>query len=180
MKKENEICVKTIKSLKEIDQILKEQDFQIIDKFLLEDIYYTKFENSKKSNVEKLKEYILIREVDKQRKTIVLKKKIFDNLGNITDQSSLSCDVNNIKDACDIIESMGYDKFANLIDMNYLYSNEINEIYVQVINDKVYLEIEEKNSNVSSIKELENILLNYNIPYDNNDLFVKKVLDNLK
>ncbi len=128
---------------------MEKNHFKLEDDFILNDTYYTK--NNKTEVLDLLSDYILLREVVGERNQIVLKQKRYDDQGNITSQLSKKCTIENIEDAKGIFENIGYTKFFYMSDHNYLYNNGINQIYVQVIEDNIYLEVEEENNNVKGV-----------------------------
>ena len=189
MKNELEICVKCLNTKEEVIDKLQNQGFKIKEDFILKDIYYVKKDKviSLDNSNELLSNYVLIRQtLPKNVVCFKLKEKKFDELGNILNQSSCSCEVKDKQKAIIFIENLGYKELLKINDHNILMSNGKNEIYIQdVENLGVYLEMEQKNiystnDNGKDIKEIINNLSSYNLNIDKNNYFVKKAYDMLE
>ena len=189
MKNELEICVKCLNTKEEVIDKLQNQGFKIKEDFILKDIYYVKKDKviSLDNSNELLSNYVLIRQtLPKNVVCFKLKEKKFDELGNILNQSSCSCEVKDKQKAIIFIENLGYKELLKINDHNILMSNGKNEIYIQdVENLGVYLEMEQKNiystnDNGKDIDEIINNLSSYNLNIDKNNYFVKKAYDMLE
>ena len=189
MKNELEICVKCLNTKEEVIDKLQSQDFKIKEDFILKDIYYVKKDKviSLDNSNELLSNYVLIRQtLPKNVVCFKLKEKKFDELGNILNQSSCSCEVKDKQKAIIFIEKLGYKELLKINDHNILMSNGKNEIYIQDVEDLgVYLEMEQKNiystnDNGKDINEIINNLNSYNLDIDKNNYFVKKAYDMLE
>ena len=189
MKNELEICVKCLNTKEEVIDKLQSQGFKIKEDFTLKDIYYVKKDKviSLDNSNELLSNYVLIRQtLPKNVVCFKLKEKKFDELGNILNQSSCSCEVKDKQKAIIFIENLGYKELLKINDHNILMSNGKNEIYIQDVEDLgVYLEMEQKNiystnDNGKDIDEIINNLSSYNLNIDKNNYFVKKAYDMLE
>ena len=189
MKNELEICVKCLNTKEEVIDKLQNQGFKIKEDFTLKDIYYVKKDKviSLDNSNELLSNYVLIRQtLPKNVVCFKLKEKKFDELGNILNKSSCSCEVKDKQKAIIFIENLGYKELLKINDHNILMSNGKNEIYIQDVEDLgVYLEMEQKNiystnDNGKDINEIINNLNSYNLNIDKNNYFVKKAYDMLE
>ncbi len=74
---------------------------------------------------------------------------------------------------------MNYEELIHINDHLIVYSNNIDEVTVQLVNDKhIYIEIEEEcnymNKKYKDIDSMINVFKKYNIPIKTNNYFVKK------
>ena len=117
---------------------------------------------------------------------MIRKVKDINTKGEIINQTSVKCKIDNVIDGYNFIKSLGYRKIFELKDHNVLMSNNENEIYIQNVEGLgVYIEMEQKNillsnTNGDSIDELVLNIRKYNLPLDYSDFFVKKASDMLK
>lgn len=188
MKNELEICVKSLDDFNKTINKLQRQGFEIKEDFQLNDIYYVS--NDCKVSLENsnylLSNYILVRENVGKKIMFVLKKKEFDDKGNIINQSSCKCEIVDKEMGKKFIEQLKYKKMLEIKDHNTLLSNGKNEIYVQdVENLGVYIEMEQKNiysnnNNGDTIEEMIAIFNRFHLNVDNKSYFAKKSYDMLE
>ncbi len=187
MNKEIEICVKCYDSLEELNKKLKLNKFVVKEDFILKDIYMSnelkEIKNKNYPNL--LSDYLLIRETVGKRKTIVHKCKKYDGNGGIINQKNSKCGILDIKNAYDLLLSIGYREFLRLEDHNILVSNNKNELYIQVLSSgDIYIEMESRQiyspiKNGENIQELINSLKQYN--FNIGDFFFEnKAINTLK
>lgn len=183
----NEITVKIKCPLQEIYNILENKNFKIVDKYYLEDIYYTN-KNIKEQPIEELlKEYVLIRKVTqfipenfKESYEIikyVYKTKQIDKDGTIINQSKKECTISSIKGGKEFIESLGYKEIMTIKEQTISYGKGDLHLDIKNIpNNDNLIEIEtvEANPNLNTIDKLKNELNKLNLPIDTNNYFVKK------
>ncbi len=187
MKSELEICVKSLDSKDEVLEKLKNLGFTIKEEFMMKDIYYVKdnIEISFSNSHNLLSDYILVRNVE-DRVEFVIKRKKYDDTGDILYQENLKCGINNVDCGCRFIEALGYKELFRINDLNILLSNGKNEIYVQDVEELgVYLEMESKNiySNNDNGKSIEEIIDNfnsYNLNVKSGEYFANKSFDMLE
>lgn len=186
IKQENEITVKALCEPDELCEILKNKGFNVVDKFTMNDIFM--LPNSMKSKLndltsrEILKNAILIRDSDNKfygtrNKTIIFKKKEFDNDGNILNQQSIKCSINNIDEAVNLFKSLNYYIIMNIVENSIVYGKDDLEIYVKDIQDGLHLiEVEtvSNNKKIDTIEKLKKQIINLQLPLDTTNFFVKK------
>jgi len=186
IKQENEITVKALCEPDELCEILKNKGFNVVDKFTMNDIFM--LPNSMKSKLkdltsrEILKNAILIRDSDNKfygtrNKTIIFKKKEFDNDGNILNQQSIKCSINNIDEAVNLFKSLNYYIIMNIVENSIVYGKDGLEIYVKDIQDGLHLiEVEtvSNNKKIDTIEKLKKEIINLQLPLDTTNFFVKK------
>lgn len=185
MKLENEITVLVDLTLDELDSKLRKYDFKIIKEYDIKDIYMLdkKYKNNQ-NDLELLKHCILIRneiDNDKNIKLIEYKHKEYNKKGEIVKNKKIYCKVDCIKNVKALLEAIGYEELIRINDHLLIYSNGIDEFFVQFINNKhVYIEIEQNCEHTTKkykkVDEMKEVISKYKIPIKNNDYYVKKVL----
>ena len=179
----NEITVKLNCNIDEIDNILNKKGFKIINRFILDDIYFfpEKLDLKNKNCREILKESIILRKVvefDPKREFIKLTKKIkdIDEQGNILKQKNIECDITNLEKGINFLNSIGYKRLMNIIEKDTEYEKDGFKILVKdVENSDNLIEAETQNSiELNTIDKIKERLTNLNLPIDTNDYFVKK------
>lgn len=186
MKNENEITCLIDLKLEELENLLKENNFKLESKGNMYDIFYYKEENEDK--YELLNNCILIRNLkldnNINNKTITIKKKIYDKNHDIIDQTKIDCKIESIEEGSELLESLGYKQLMTISDDLYYYSNCEDELLVQCVDDKIYIEIEPEchyiNKKYKDLEEIKHVFTKYNIKIKNNDYFAKKALEKLK
>lgn len=179
MKQELEICVRANDSNEKIEEKLKKGNFNLKEDFILKDLYFIKTELFKKDDFEKLSDYILIRENVGKRIQLVHKSKKYNKNQEIVEETSSKCDINNLEQAKGFLLSLGYIEFIELEDHIKLYANKEHEIYVQKVGNNLFFEIEADTIHIShqngkTIEDLKNILIKYNLSFDDSNLFISK------
>lgn len=183
MKYEHEITVEIDCSLDELKNILNENNFKIVDEYELSDIYMIRKDKMDESDkLELLKNCVLIRNIieeDKNSKKITYKYKEYNEQKEIIKQGKVDCTITSIEEAKKLLEAIDYQEFIKLYDHLIVYSNEDDELAIQIVNNKhIYIEVEEFcnriNKKYSNIEEMKGVFKKYNIPIKNNDYFVKK------
>ncbi len=183
MKYENEITIEVDTDFNSLKKILEENNFKEKENYDLNDIYMLKNDCSKQDNPNAvLNNCILIRNIitkDSDIKQVTYKYKEYNEKNEITKQGKVSCNVESLEDAENVLEAIGYSKMIELKDHLIVYSNETDEFVVQLVNNKhIYIEMEEYcnhiNKHYNSIDEMINNLNKYNIPMKDNNYFVKK------
>ena len=186
MKKELEICVRSLVSFDEMKQKMISMGFHIQEDFQLNDIYMIKQEKEVTIENDIFSSYVLIRETVGKKIMLVLKNKTINEKGEIINQTSLKCPISKVDDGYNFMIGLGYKKVFELKDHNILLSNGKNEIYIQDVEGLgVYVEMEQKNillnnNNGDSLEQLIANLKKYQLPIDENDFFAKKSYDMLK
>ena len=183
----NEITVKLKCNITEIEQILKDKNFTITKYYLLDDTYYIpqNIDVNALSVREILNKAILLRNIEEHfegmqiKKYIKLtcKKKKFAENGDIIYQSKSECEVTNIEEARNFIESIGYKKIMNIKENGTIFTNGELEINLKdIINGDQLIEVEtnKNNKKFDTIDKLKEEIDKLKIPIDTSDYFVKK------
>ena len=90
-------------------------------------------------------------------------------------QHKVDCPVEDIEKAIKFMEAINYKKLFNLKDDIIVYSNDLVELAVQLVDDHIYIEIEAKyKDKIYTVDEMKNMLINFDLPYDKSNYFVKK------
>ena len=187
MKKELEICVRSLVRFEELKAKMMDMGFKVQEDFQLNDIYM--IENDREISMDVaddiLSNYVLVRETVGKRIMLVLKNKKINENGEIVSQKSVKCQISNKDEGYNFMLNLGYKKFLELNDHNVLLTNGKNEIYIQDVSGLgVYLEMEQKNllldnNNGDTLEEMIDNLKQYNLPIDDGDFFAKKAYDML-
>ena len=176
----NEITVKPSCSLPDFYNFLKNNNFEICDKFLLDDYFFipNNIDISNMNSRDILSKAIIIRFIKRQNKEIKLiinKIKNFDNNGNILDQHSIECEILNINDAKNFISSIGYTQIMNIKENDVVYKKDDFQLAIKNIeNGDILVEIETDYNNFDSIDKIITEINKLKIPLDLSNLFIKK------
>ena len=183
MKYENEITVETVCSIQELNNLLEKLEFKVMEEYDVFDIYMLdKNYNNTENKLELLKHCILIRDIigkDEETKKITYKYKEYNEKEEIVKQGKSDCEILDIEEAKNLFEALNYEELIRINDHIIVYSNNIDELAVQVVNNKhIYIEIEEKcnyiNKKYNSLGEMKNVVSKYKIPIKEENYFVKK------
>ena len=180
---ENEITVEVNCNLNELNTILNRENFKVICEYEVKDIYmieknYINFNDK----LEMLKHCVLIRNIidENDLKILTYKYKEYDDNGDIKKQGKVSCEIDSIEKMEEILKMVNFDDLIRIEDHVVVYSNGVDELAVEFVNDKhIYIEIEQNNKYLS-IDEMKAVFSKYNIPVKGKDFFVKKALIELK
>lgn len=185
----NEITVRITCTLQEMCNILKNKGFSIVDKYNLEDIYYTKKDVhiSKENAREILKKCVLIRKVTqfipqdfKKSYTelkLTLKNKQIDNDGNITKQEKIECKIKDIEQGKEFIKALEYKELMTIKEKDIVYEKDHLKLAIKDIeNGENLIEIEtiEDNSDFDTTDKLIKKINELKIPINTEDYYVKK------
>ena len=191
----NEITVKLKCSISEIRNILENKDFEIVDKYQMEDTYYI----SKDININKLspqeilKSYILIRNIKQYEPKQFVKhynlikltykyKNIAQN-GDIISQEKKECEIKKLQDGNNFLTAIGYKKLMKIKEDDIVYGKEDFKIAIKTLEDgNNLLEVEtiENNNSLNTIDKLKQKIIELDLPIDKSDFFVKKYKIKLK
>ena len=190
--KQIEITVRVNNSLKEVDNILIKQGFNIIRKSRIEDKYLTNSNMilTERNILKILSKSVLIRYVktnDKEYKNITYKKKEY-NKKQVLSEIKYSVNIDDINKAYDLFIELGYKKIVEVKYDAIVYSNGETELAFQnVENLGLLLEVENEKDfqNTSDkdiikekkkmVKELSKYKLNISKDYD-----IKKAYELIK
>lgn len=185
----NEITVRITCTLQEMCNILKNKGFSIVDKYNLEDIYYTKKDVhiSKENAREILKKCVLIRKVTqfipqdfKKSYTelkLTLKNKQIDNDGTITKQEKIECKIKDIEQGKEFIKALEYKELMTIKEKDIVYEKDHLKLAIKDIeNGENLIEIEtiEDNSDFDTTDKLIKKINELKIPINTEDYYVKK------
>ncbi|MGN1399447.1 MAG: hypothetical protein ACI4WG_05570 [Erysipelotrichaceae bacterium] len=185
MKFENEVTVELACDIKTIEHILLENGFSSKERFLLSDRYLIhKSDLGISDDLKLLNHCLLLRSCNGEKK-LTYKYKEYDSLQQIVKQGKSECLIGDIDDCLEVLQSVGFVALIEIVDTMTVYSNGIDELALQQVNDKhLYIEIEEKckhiNKQYQSIEEIKAVIRKYNIPIKNDDFFAKKALIELQ
>lgn len=183
MNYENEITVEVLCGIDELKDILEKSKFKIMEEYDVFDIYMlNKNYNHIKNKLKLLNHCVLIRDIretNKETKKITYKYKEYNKKEEIVKQGKSQCEILDVEEAKKLFESLNYEELIRIDDHLIVYSNGIDEMTVQLVNDKhIYIEIEEKcnyiNKKYNSIEEMKEAINRYKLPIKKNDYFVKK------
>ena len=191
----NEITVRITCTLQEMCNILKNKGFSIVDKYNLEDIYYTKKDVhiSKENAREILKKCVLIRKVTqfipqdfKKSYTelkLTLKNKQIDNDGTIIKQEKIECKIKDIEQGKEFIKALEYKELMTIKEKDIVYEKDHLKLAIKDIeNGENLIEIEtiEDNSDFDTTDKLIKKINELKIPINTKDYYVKKAEIELK
>ena len=186
MKLENEITVEVLETKENVIKSISSNGFKLLKEYDINDIYLVKkeFENCKNYN-ELLNNSILIRDISEKpntRKLITYKQKHIDDNGNILNQINANVEINNIDDAYNMLKLIGYMELMKISDHISIYQkNNGDELALQFVNDRIYIEIEEKcehtGKRYESLDYMKSIIKNLNLPIKDENYYAKKAED---
>ena len=182
MKSEDEITVLVDTDLDSLNSILKDNGFQLILECDYNDIYMINKDYFSDSFDDCMKHTVIIRNIiDKKRNDYFLtyKQKEYNSKREIVKQSSINVKIDSIDNIFSLLEQLGYQELIRINDHILVYSNNINEIAVQLVNNRhIYIEIEKEchdlNKVYKNIEEMKEVIIKYKIPFKNNDYYAKK------
>ena len=148
--KKTEITVQVFEDLNSIISKLKSKGFKQVDKFELDDWYFSCL-SKQNSNVKQdyntlIKNSFLVRRVvdEKEKFSIIYKNKTFDEQNNVVSEEKLELPINDFKSAIKIFKSARLNNWCNLKQLNLEYKNNEMDFLVQIVEDVgIYIEYEE-------------------------------------
>lgn len=186
MKLENEITVEVLATKENVIKSISKDGFKLKKEYDINDIYLVKkeFQNCKTYN-ELLNNSILIRDISEKpntRKLITYKQKHVDDSGNILNQINANVEINNIDDAYNMLKLIGYIDLMKIRDHISVYQKDNgDELALQFVNDRIYIEIEEKcehtGKRYESLDYMKSIITNLNLPIKDENYYAKKAED---
>lgn len=177
----------TLVKILEINGFKRDYSFFVEDRYMLLTDINIDLNNENLKEI--LNETVRIRhynyiESNEERSEIIKKVKTFDKDGNILKQEIFNCVVLDKLDAYNFIKSLGYKDFFYMTQKVTDYVKEKELIIVCEIDDKIYIEIENKNLKGEvvyySVEEMIKGIKKYKIPHDESNYFKQKVIDKLK
>ncbi len=168
MKMENEITVLVNCSYDELHKKLLDNNFEIKEKYKLNDIYMIdgSIDITSMEKLEVLKKCILVRDIGDNSKKLVYKYKKYDLNGDILEQGKVECGVDDIDKAVKFMEAINYKELFKIFDEIIVYANDKTELAVQLVNNKyIFIELEDKCNYIdrkyTSIDEMKQDLDSY-------------------
>ena len=180
-KESNEVTIKVIDTKKNFIKLLISKGFKEGRKFSLDDYYFipNNIDINKLSTREILSKAIIIRNIaseDKIVKKITFKRKNIDEKGNILNQDSINCDIEDAEDAKKLFNAIGYSEIINIKENDVIFDKKGFELALKSIeNGDFLIEIEtEENTEWDTIEKIIKIVDELDLPIEKNNYFVKK------
>lgn len=180
---ENEITVLVNSELNDIKEYLSNLGFKVMEEYCVNDIYMiNKCYVDNEHSLELLKKCVLIRNIIDEsgsKKFLTYKYKEYNDKEEIIKQGKINVKVDSIDNSKKLLEALNFEKLISINDNLTVYSNGVDEIVLQYVNNKhVYIEIEDKcnyiDKKYNSIEEMIDVIKKYNIPIKDDNYFVKK------
>ena len=180
---ENEITVLVNSELNDIKEYLSNLGFKVMEEYCVNDIYMiNKYDIDNEYSLDLLKKCVLIRDIIDEsgsKKFLTYKYKEYNDKEEIIKQGKINVKVDSIDNSKKLLEALNFEELISINDSLIVYSNGVDEIVLQYVNNKhVYIEIEDKcnyiDKKYSSIEEMIDVIKKYNIPIKDNNYFVKK------
>lgn len=182
---ENEITVKINCSIMELNEILRDKNFKIIEKFYLDDTYYIpkKLQVKNMSARDILSKAVILRNViesypaKKRSIKLTVKKKEINEKGDIIKQSKTDCEITDKTMGNKFLIAMGYRRLMNIKEEDIVYEKGELKLAVKLVkNGENLIEIEtvENNPKLDTIDKLKERINEIRIPIYTNDYFIKK------
>ena len=180
---ENEITVLVNSELNDIKEHLSDLGFKVMEEYCVNDIYMiNKCYVDNEHSLELLKKCVLIRNVIDEsgsKKFLTYKYKEYNDKEEIIKQGKINVKVDSIDNSRRLLEALNFEKLISINDNLTVYSNGVDEIVLQCVNNKhIYIEIEDKcnyiDKKYNSIEEMIDVIKKYNIPIKDDNYFVKK------
>ena len=147
--KETEITVQIFDTLKEIQQKLKEQEFEMVENYQMTDYYFSKYPLSKIKTMSYeilLKNSFLVRKIvdDKPHFQLCYKDKTLDKQGNVILEEKLVSKISEVEKAVKIFEKANLTKWSVCFNNTFVYKKGDICFALQCItNLGIFIEYEE-------------------------------------
>ena len=180
---ENEITVLVNSELNDIKEYLSNFGFKVMEEYCVNDIYMiNKYDIDNEYSLDLLKKCVLIRDIIDEsgsKKFLTYKYKEYNDKEEIIKQGKINVKVDSIDNSKKLLEALNFEELISINDSLIVYSNGVDEIVLQYVNNKhVYIEIEDKcnyiDKKYGSIEEMIDVIKKYNIPIKDDNYFVKK------
>ena len=185
IKQENEITIRILCSKEELIKHLEEKGLKKGRIFRLDDHYLIpktlKIEELTVREI--LSKAVIIRNIDNDGKKvnkITFKKKNINEKGEIVSQTATSCEVIDYTEGIRLFEELEYYEIMNIIEDDIIYYNDKIELAIKDIYNGDLLIETETNENIKKIEELKEIIEKLEIPFENENYFVKKAEERLR
>lgn len=181
MQIETEITVLVKTSYEKLKEELLNKGFELKEEYEVNDDYLidSRLNLSNMSNLDILKNCVLVRDVVGIEKELLYKYKEYDDSGDIIKQGKVKCPVIDTKKAIDFMMSINYKRLFSIYDKCIVFANDRTQLVVQLVNDEyIFIEMESDGEFIdreyTNIEEMKEDLLSYNLPIDNSNFFIKK------
>ena len=181
VKSSNEFTVKVIVDKNAMLSFLKENHFEMVSSFSLDDYYFVPADLDLKNTSTRdiLSKAILYRNIYENGvllKKLAFKKKTFDENGNIIDQKAFYCDVSNEDEAKNFITAIGYKEIMNIKENSMAFKNDILSFALKDIeNGDLLMEFElDEKCACSTMEELKSEIIKASFPILKDEFFIKK------
>jgi len=148
--KETEITVQVFNDYNEIDEILKNKGFEMIENYQLNDWYFSKFDNVLNlSYIDLMNNSFLVRHIidDYPKIQLCYKKKEVDKFGNVLLEEKVKSELTQIENTIKIFDLAGLNNYCKVENNSFIYKNGNIEFVVQIIkNLGIFIEYEENES----------------------------------
>ena len=144
--KDVEITCEVFEEISTIVKVLEDKGFKYIEEFTLDDIY---MKNDKTNEFApkngRITDTLIIRYVNEDDKKIVCKRRNHNSNGFEISTEKSVLKVMSIEEAEKHLNILGYTRFLNMIDKNYMYENDEFIAYIQDVKDLgIFIELEAK------------------------------------
>ena len=182
---EKEITVKLKWELDEAKVYFVNAGIPLVESFIIKDIYLVKekIDISKTPNLEVLDSCLIIRENigNEHTKQLVYKDKKYDDKGNIIKSTKYSCDLVDVDKTYELLTKVGFKECFRYEQECLAYANKDVDVLLQYVPELgLFAELENNDKNIN---ELIDDLKGLNVPYYEDNYFVKKaslMLDDVK
>ncbi len=143
--KETELTVEVFEKENSIETKLKNIGFKIIEEYTIDDIYMSNKHDCLKnlSNYDILKNTLLLRNINKEKKEIVYKKKEFNEKGEVLFEEKYKIPIEDTVSAEKFFECIGFKKIFEMYNYTKLYEKDGIELNVQKMkNLGIFIELE--------------------------------------
>lgn len=148
--KETEITVQVFNPFEEINDILLNKGFKLLENYQLNDWYFSRLENVKEMPyLNLLNNSFLVRQIltDKEKIKLCYKQKELDEKGNVINEEKTNASVSSLSDALEIFNKAGLNNYCVVKNNSYVYKKDEIYFLVQVIeNLGIFIEYEEDES----------------------------------
>jgi len=188
MKLGKELTVEVDLTLKELQETLKKQKFEIIKEYDINDIYMFEWDcDFNRDPLDILSNCLLVRNIvlkDEVVNVITYKQKEYNEAAEIIKEGKVDCYIHSIEQAEHLLNILGYRRYFEIKDHMIIYSNGKTEFAVQIVNDdRIYIELEDEckriNKHYDTIEEMKLEINSLNVPIKDNNYYANKAKDEL-
>lgn len=172
--KELEITVKVNSTYEKLHSDLERIGFSKIKQTIMYDTYMIdkNIDISNMKDLDILSKCVIVRNIGEYN-AFIYKIKEYDEYENIISQEKIECNISNVNSGIKFMIMINYKELLNIKSELIIYSNNIFEIAVQIVNDDFIL-IEMEDDKFDSIDDMISSFSKLDIDYDRSNYFVKK------